>query len=137
MLAVVPLTGLVLAGCGGSDASSSAGEQTIGVQQETTTSASSPTAAASTSAERFDITSLMVCDVVETTMADLQGETSATKAQNTLGRALATAFEGSTTPRATVADVKIDRMMKSGCPGLNAKALLLTGLDDLSQLPVK
>lgn len=134
MLATVPVTGLVLAGCGGSDASSSAGEQTIGVQQETTTAASSPTAASS---ERYDITSIMVCDTVDTTLSSFTSDTTAKQAKQAMATALAEAFAGSTTPDATVRTVKVNRLLQTGCPAVNSKAILATGVDDLGDLPVK
>jgi hypothetical protein len=118
---VVPLAGLLLAGCGGSGSDGSGGEETLGL--ETAAPATPAATASAQSAERFDITVVMVCDTVEGTLARLGAKTKASQVKTALRKDLNTAFKASTSPKSTIADVKVDQMLNQGCPGVRAKAL--------------
>lgn len=141
VLAAAPLVGLVLAGCGGSsgdESKSAATTTTDAVNTETTV----PTATATSSGARFDITAVMVCDAVQSAL-DSAGQMSSEpkqlakdqeQFQKDLVTSLETAFRGSTTPRATITTVKVDKLMDSGCPGLRVKALTTARMSTMAML---
>ncbi len=122
MLAVVPLTGLLLAGCGGSDNGTDNGEGT-GAQTVTPTAPAAEETVPTSKSQRYDITSVMVCETVQTTMDGLNPKAKPQQVQSALRKALNSAFKGSTTPKATLADINVDRMLLSGCPNVAAPAL--------------
>jgi hypothetical protein len=121
MLAVVPITGLLLAGCGGSGGDTSGGEEPLGV--ETTAPSTSAGASSAESTERFDITVVMVCNTVQGVLDDVGTKAKPGQVKTALRKGLNAAFKDSTTPKSTIGNVKVDKMLNQGCPGLRAKAL--------------
>jgi len=133
MLAVVPLTGLLLGGCGGSDDSGSSDEPSLGVP-----ATSAPT---TQSSQRYDITVVMVCDTVQKTLSDFTADASNKKLKTAdreqkltaaLRKSLTTAFKSSTTPDATIKTVKVDRLLNQGCPAARARAIESSGIVDFT-----
>ncbi|GAB3253762.1 hypothetical protein [Kineosporia babensis] len=128
ILVAVPLAGLMLAGCGaGSDSAAeppTSVEDIIGGQ-------------ASESPGASDINSLLVCDAVESALADAGEQASAQEVRTQLRKTLNAAFKGSTTPDVTIADSDVDRLMNKGCPGERAKALTAADMEELASLSAR
>lgn len=133
MLTVVPLLALALAGCGGGDggAENAAPAPSPSLQQET----SIVPEETGTAQARYDINTLMVCGVVEEVLADLApAEAEPREFRSALRKSLNDAFRSSTTPDARIADIKVDRILNSGCPGNRARALIFAQIDEFSEL---
>ncbi|GAB6897617.1 hypothetical protein JCM9957A_07070 [Kineosporia succinea] len=128
-LAVAPLLGLVLAGCGGGDDTESSAATTTTASVDAETSAAAVPTPKST--VRFDISAVMVCGVVETTLA--QGA-NGTKLASQLVESLEAAFDGSSTPNATIRSAKVDALMNDGCPALRAQVLESSGVPTMAEL---
>lgn len=120
-LAVVPLMGLLLAGCGGSGGDTSGGEEPLGLGKTASANPAAPSSAGAP--ERFDITVITVCDAVQSVLDDVGTKAKPGQVKTALRKGLNAAFKASNTPQATIRDVKIDKMLNQGCPGLRAKAL--------------
>ncbi|GLY16066.1 hypothetical protein LWF15_16425 [Kineosporia rhizophila] len=133
MAVAAPLLGLVLAGCG-NGASGTTAEQTAPAPTQAATTSGETEAAEPTETARYDINLIMVCDVVEATLADLGAKPTVPHARSAFRKALTAAFETSTTPDATLRDVEVDNMLNEGCPGARSKALTVIDLDAMSKL---
>lgn len=132
MLTMVPLLALALAGCGGGDGGAENAAPNPGPSLQTEAAVPEETA---TSVARYDINSLMVCGVVEEVLADLApSEAEPKEFRSALRKSLNAAFRSSTTPDAKIADVKVDRILNSGCPGNRARALIFAQIDEFSEL---